>query len=130
MKTIMDDKLIDTIANSILNLLSQENSKIPQLKARLKETDTGIQNMLNAIQQGILTPSTKQRLDELEAMKNEIEVAILSEELQRPQITKEHIVFWIEKFRSIDVNNLESRKRLIDSFVNWSCPQKLYQQEC
>lgn len=118
MKIIMDDKLIDTIADSILDLLTQENSKIPQLKARLKETEVGIQNMLNAIQQGILTPSTKQRLDELEATKHEIEVAILSEELQRPQITKEHIIFWIEKFRKIDVNNLESRKRLIDGFVN------------
>ncbi len=54
----------------------------------------------------------------MEATKHEIEVAILSEELQRPQITKEHIIFWIEKFRKIDVNNLESRKHLIDGFVN------------
>ena len=74
--------------------------------------------MLNAIQQGIFTSSTKQRLDELEATKQELEVAILSEELQRPEITKDHIVFWITKFRGIDVSNLNSRKRLIDGFVN------------
>ena len=93
MKIVMDDKLIEQIAYEILDLLSQENSRIPQLKSRLKETEEFIQNMLNAIQQGIFTSSTKQRLDELEATKQELETAILSEELQKPQITKEHIFF-------------------------------------
>ena len=118
MKIVMDDELIEQIAYEILELLSQENSRIPQLKSRLKETKEFIQNMLNAIQQGIFTSSTKQRLDELEATKQELETAILSEELQKPQITKEHIVFWITRFREIDLTDLASRKRLIDSFVN------------
>ena len=118
MKIVMDDELIDQIACSILELLAQENTRIPQLKARLNETEVYIQNMLNAIQQGILTASTKQRLDELEATKRELEVAILSEELQKPEITKDHIIFWITKFRDIDLTDLRSRKRLIDSFVN------------
>jgi hypothetical protein len=74
--------------------------------------------MLNAIQQGIFTPSTKQRLDELEASKNQIQIAIVSEELQKPELTREHIIYWITRFRTIDLNDLESRKRLIDSFVN------------
>ena len=62
MKIVMDDELIDHIADAILIILAQESSKLPQLNARLKEIETGIQNMLNAIQQGILTPSTKESL--------------------------------------------------------------------
>ena len=118
MKIVMDDELIDHIADAILNILAQENSKLPQLNPRLKEIETGIQNMLNAIQQGILTPSTKERLEALEQEREEIKVAIYSEELQKPKITKEHIAFWISKFRDSDLTDVASRKRLVESFVN------------
>jgi hypothetical protein len=74
MEVVMDDAIIDRIANKILILLSQENGKLPQLKARLKEIEEGIQNMLNAIQQGILMTATKQRLTELEDAKSEIRI--------------------------------------------------------
>lgn len=118
MKKIMDDELVDYLADRILRLLSQENTKIPQLKEKLKEVNGYIDNLLNAIQQGLFNASAKQRLDDLEAEKAEIETAIYTEQLERPEITKEHIVYFITKFRTINVNDSESRKRLIDSFVN------------
>ena len=118
MKKIMDDELVDYLADRILYLLSQENTKIPQLKEKLKEVNGYIDNLLNAIQQGLFNASAKQRLDDLEAEKAEIETAIYTEQLERPEITKEHIVYFITKFRTINVKDSESRKRLIDSFVN------------
>lgn len=118
MKTIMDDEIVNTIADSILYMLANEDSKVPQLQAKLKETEGYIENILNAIQQGIFTASTKQRLDELEELKKEIQTAIWSEQLQKPEITKEHIYYFITKFRNINLEDLASRKRLIDSFVN------------
>ncbi len=71
-KVVMDDELIDTIADRILDLLSQENTKIPQLQAKLKEVDGYISNILDAIQQGLFNTSAKKRLDELEQTKAEI----------------------------------------------------------
>lgn len=118
LEKIMDDELVDYLAERILYLLSQENTKIPQLKEKLKEVSGYIENLLNAIQQGLFNESAKKRLDELEAEKSEIEAAIYTEQLERPEITKDHIVYFITKFREINVNDLESRKRLIDSFVN------------
>lgn len=118
MKIVMDDELIDTIADRILYLLSQENTKIPQLQAKLKEVDGYISNILDAIQQGLFNASAKKRLDELEQTKAEIETAIFSEQLQKPEITKDHILCYIERYRKINVNDLESKKRLIDTFVN------------
>ncbi len=38
--------------------------------------------------------------------------------MQKPEITKEHILCYIERYRKINVNDLESRKRLIDTFIN------------
>lgn len=118
MKIVFDDSLIEKIADNILNLLSTESSKIPQLSARLKEINRSINNLLNAIQQGILTPSTKQRLEELEEAKKDIETAIVCEKLQRPEITKPHIIHFIKKFRDMNFDDTNSQKRLIDSFVN------------
>ena len=74
--------------------------------------------MLNAIQQGIFNKSTKGRLDELEVVKSDLEVKILQEEMQRPLLKREHITFWIHRFRKLDVTKPEQRQRLIDSFVN------------
>ena len=118
MNIIMDDELIETIADRILEVLSCENTKIPQLQARLKEIDGYINNLLDAIQQGLFNASAKKRLDDLEQEKAEIETAIYSEQLQKPKITKEHIVYYIARYRNINLNDLESRKRLIDTFVN------------
>ena len=74
--------------------------------------------MLNAIQQGIFTVSTKQRLEELEATKERLTVSILQEELQKPHLSREQILFFLQRFRAIDTTKQEQRQRLIDSFVN------------
>ena len=59
-----------------------------------------------------------QRLDDLETTKGELEVKILQEEMQRPLLTREQVVFWIHRFRKLDVTKPDQRQRLIDSFVN------------
>ncbi len=88
------------------------------MKKQLAETEKGINNMLNAIQAGIFTPSTKQKLDELEETKSQLEVSILQEEMHKPLLTREQIAFFIYRFRKFDVTKREQRQRLIDSFVN------------
>lgn len=77
-----------------------------------------IENILNAIQQGIFTQSTKQRLDELEEARSSLEVSIIQEEMQKPLLTKEQLLFWLHRFHALDVTNPAHRQRLIDSFVN------------
>ena len=47
----------------------KENTTLPLLKQELREVEKSIKNMLDAIQNGIFTSSTKQRLEELEARK-------------------------------------------------------------
>lgn len=74
--------------------------------------------MLNAIQMGIINVSTKQRLDELEDRKKDIETQIIQEEMKHPMLSREDVVYWICRFRTLDVSKLEERRRLIDSFVN------------
>ena len=85
---------------------------------QLKEAETGINNLLNAIQQGILTPSTKNRLEELEAAKEDLEIRIANEKLAKPKLTAEFVTMWLERFRKLDMRKKEHRQQLIDTFVN------------
>jgi len=118
LKMLMDDALINRLTASLLQLQKQENTTLPLLKQQFSETERAIQNLLNAIQQGLLTPSTKQRLDELEEAKSNLEISILQEEMQKPSLSEKQIRFWICKFRETDVADLKQRQQLIDSFVN------------
>ena len=57
-------------------------------------------------------------LDKLETAKSDLEVKILQEEMQRPLLTREQVLFWICRYRQLDVTVPEQRQRLIDGFVN------------
>jgi len=74
--------------------------------------------MLNAIEQGIITPMTKKRLDSLEEKHRNIETDIVKEKMKHPLLTEEQVRFWFERMREYDITVLEQRKRLIDTFVN------------
>ena len=76
MQRVMDEEKISRLIDAILVMQEQEDTTTPALRSQLAETESAIGNILKAIEQGIFTPSTKQRLDELEARKEEILVKI------------------------------------------------------
>ncbi|MBP3624370.1 MAG: recombinase family protein, partial [Peptococcaceae bacterium] len=82
------------------------------------DTEKSIENMLNAIQAGIVTSSTKQRLESLENEKVNIEKRIVETQLQNPVLSREQIEFYLERFKTVDITDEDERQRLIDSFVN------------
>ena len=63
------EDMIDKIADKVMVLQDKEDTAIPLLKKELAETEKYIDNLIDAMQMGMLTKSTKQRLDELEARK-------------------------------------------------------------
>ena len=118
MKVVMDDKAIEAIVSMVMELQDRENTSLPLYEQQLREAEIGIQNLLNAIQQGILTKSTKTRLEELEAAKEDLEIKIANEKIAKPRISPEFVTFWLHKFRKLDVRQQSHRKMLIDAFVN------------
>ena len=89
---VLRDEEISRIADSILALQAGEDTTIPALKKQLADTERGIENMLNAIQQGVLTSSTKERLEALEKQRDNLKIAVLQAELQKPKYTKEQML--------------------------------------
>ncbi|MDL2220832.1 recombinase family protein, partial [Eubacteriales bacterium OttesenSCG-928-N14] len=115
---IMDDALLEQIADMVMDVQGRESVTLPMLRQQLAEVERGLDNLVDAIQQGMLTPTTKKRLDELEKAKSDIEVAILQEELERPLLKREQVLFFLHRFRKLDVTKQEHRQRLVDSFIN------------
>jgi site-specific DNA recombinase len=74
--------------------------------------------MLNAIQQGILTASTKERLEQLEAQREALKLSIQQSQMQKPQYTKEQIVGWISRFKYGDADDPQYQKQIIDTFIS------------
>ena len=118
MDKIMDDKLMEQLSYKLYDLQMQGSSILPALQAQLSDVDSGIDNMLNAIQQGIVLESTKKRLSDLENRKKELEIEIAQEQIKHPLLTREQIEFGLTRFRKLDLSTQKGRRALIDGFVN------------
>ena len=118
MKMVMDDKAIEAIVSMLMDLQERDNVNVPLYEQQLREAETAISNLLNAIQQGILTRSTKERLEELENRRDELENRLACEKLAKPKVSAEFMTFWLHRFRKLDVRQQSHRKMLIDTFIN------------
>lgn len=87
---------------SVLNLLLQELNQITKAKS----------NLVSAIEQGIITSTTKERLQELETKEEEISAKILTERAKtKVSLVKKDIVSYLRKALE------NSSERIIDMLV-------------
>ena len=56
---MLNERVIDILVDKLLEYQSKENTRLPVLQTELKEVKRRIDNLVAAIEQGILTPSTK-----------------------------------------------------------------------
>ena len=118
LEKLLNDRVIDLLADKLLEYQSKENTRLPVLQAELKEVKRRIDNLVAAIEQGILTPSTKSRMEELEQQREELETSVLQEQIETPPITREQILFWFDQFCYGDPADIAFQEKVIDCFVN------------
>ena len=118
MKALRSDMVLDKIADAVMEQQNKENAVIPLLRKQLAETEKQIDNMVSAIAQGVVTPSTKKKLNELEREKEDLGIRLLQEEMSHELLTHEHIMFFLHKFRDVDIAERNTRRWFIDCFVN------------
>ena len=118
LEKVLNDRVIDLLADKLLEYQSKENTRLPVLQAELKEVKRRIDNLVAAIEQGILTPATKARMEELEQQREALETSILQEQIEKPPITREQILFWFDQFRHGDPADIAFQEKVIDCFVN------------
>ena len=118
MKTLNDDAAIEAIIAMLMDLQERENVNLPLYEQQLRDVERNIENLLDAIQQGIFTKSAKTRLEELEATKEDLEIRIANEKIAKPKVTEDHLKSYFYRFRGMDMRIQKNRQMLIDSFIN------------
>ena len=118
MKLTQDEAVIDKIVQLVMDVQNQENTTIPLLEKQLREVNKKLDNLMKAIEDGLYTRTTKERLEALESQKDELTVKIADEKLKRPSFNEDFIRFWLMKFRKFDISQKKQRKALIEIFVN------------
>lgn len=115
---LKDDTTLGKIADAVVAETKKENPAILAMNVELADTQLKLKNIMNAIENGIFTESTKSRLDELEKLKKKLTISLQAEQAKHPVLSKEQIIAWFHRLRTFDVTKKEHRERLIDTFIN------------
>lgn len=117
----LTDERIETIAAKVSELLikeAEENSLLPSLKESLRDVEKRIKNLVDLMEQGIVTESTKERLLDLESQKADLITRIATEDMKKPLLSKERIMFWLNSFKGGDIENPDYQRKVIDTLLN------------
>ena len=115
---LKDDTTLGKIADAVVAETKKESPAILAMNVELADTQLKLKNIMNAIESGIFTESTKSRLDELEKLKKKLTISLQTEQAKHPVLSKEQIIAWFHRLRTFDVKKKEHRERLIDTFIN------------
>lgn len=115
-----NDELIERIADKAMEIQASERSDgiLDALKAELFEAQKSLDNLMSAIESGVVTKTTKKRLEELEATVEDLEFEIQKEKAEKPKLERDVIIFLLDQLRDGDLSDVEYRKRLINTFVH------------
>lgn len=116
---IMDDETINWIVagyQSFAESLRQE-SALASMEQELAEVNKSLGNVMKAIEEGIITSTTKERMVELEEQRHDLELSIRIEKDALEELTDDDIRYTIERYRNAHLKNREYHKELIRLFI-------------
>ena len=116
---ILDKKTIKTLAEKACSL-QEDNSldKLKELQTELKNVQKSKNNIIAAIEQGIITPTTKDRLQELEHLESDLQVKIATEKkAENKNLTAPEIEKFLKKYCSGNMQDETFRFELTHTFV-------------
>ncbi len=114
------DKIIEFIHKGMMDFAKSAPNELKELNKKLKSVETKINNIVEAIMNGISTPSTKQALNELEALKIDIidRIDYTKKQCEKLQIPSKELLR-SNMGNDMDIKNksLDEQKRIIKTYV-------------
>ncbi|MDR1067339.1 MAG: recombinase family protein [Clostridiales bacterium] len=119
-RLVHSDEFINEVADKVVAFQEREKdrSALNALQSRQKDNEKAITNMIAAMEAGIITPTTKTRLMELESERANIDKGIARELIAEPTLDREQIIFFLERFKNGDLEDEAYRIMLVDTFLN------------
>ncbi len=89
------------------------------LNAQLSDINRQLNNIVNAIANGIYSKTTNEKLNNLEQQKEDMEIMIAEHQVKKIKPLDVNIVYkWFISFADVDITDTLACKRMIDLFVN------------
>lgn len=116
----LTDEIIEAVAEAAVELQNQRKqvSIHKQKIQHLADLNKQIQNYVDAIGNGLFSAALAEKLKEAEKEKERLSAEIAEESYENPVFTKEQIVDWMKSFRKGDVKSKETRRQIVDIFIN------------
>ena len=117
---VLTDDMIEELADAVMDIQKQSSNSftLDSFQAELKSVQKSIDNIMKAIEAGIITDTTKDRLLELESRRSDLKINIAREQLKKDDLTRDHVLYWFFMFRDGDIKDEKFQKKLIDVFIN------------
>ena len=117
---MLTDNAMQALATAAVEYQSRctANNELNSLKNRLADVNRSLNNLINAIEAGVFSAATQNRLSELEAQKADLVRLIRIAEAEADSIlTREEIIATLELFQYGDLNDKDYQEALIDTFL-------------
>ena len=117
---VLRPDVMEWITDAVMEYQEREaaSSQLAALTAELEENQKATDNVMKAIEAGIITATTKQRLLDLETKAKDLKRAIELEKLSHVRLEHEQILYWLEQFQGGNLQSQEFRRKVIDTFVS------------
>jgi len=116
-KFLKDKDVINNLSTLLYDYQMKENPLLDSKKKELSSTEAKIENIMKALEMGIFTKGTKERLDTLEKEKDKFIELIGEEEIKHTVLSKEDIAFCLRQYSNKRPTTLEEKRTIVDAFV-------------
>lgn len=118
-KIVNSDEMIAEFADRFMEWQNNQrhHEKLSGLEQRLKQNEAAIKNTMSVIDSGLITDSLKSHLVELEAERVSLEAGIAKEKLEAPELERNAVVWFLERFRTMDQNDVGWRIHIVETFL-------------
>lgn len=116
---ILTDEFIETAIDGFMEDQEQEHhaEALRMYEVQLKEVNRKIENIMRAIEDGIYTTTTKDRLEELERQRDQLTDTIEAEKIVPPKISREELRAFFQKLKDMNRTDSNTQSILISQFV-------------
>lgn len=122
LSVLNDEELIEDLADRTVKYYNEkfkDTSYLDSLEARLKDVNAALNNIQKAIEIGVFTPQTKDRIADLTENKESLEISIAKEKSKRNlDVTKDNVITFFHRLRDSNVKSARIHKIMIRTFVN------------
>lgn len=118
MELISQDDIVNELAQLLFKIQDNENSILPVLLKQLRSKEKEINNIVDAIAQGIASKTLMERLTQFEQEKQAIEEIYEKESVKNPTYTVEQYIMALANYRKVNMNTLDGKRKIINTFIN------------